>query len=492
MSPISCSARPDSVHSGVVPGARLAHAIRRGFRAGLLARDAEFHAQLRPALGSQHALVRHAEQDPDDRARRAVHRVSGRAERLAGARRSRTARRRPDPFDARARPRGRTSRRGSASPGRPMRPAAFSANSSADPARPASAPRPESTTRPFRTRASSSKSPTLRTACSGSAQSPVLFDQPFLTRADGSSQTQRFPFILPVPGSPAIKNLDWSVFLPITSSPGYQPGNKLPYGEHFNFSIQRQLSSSTVLTLAYVGTEGHKLFAQYEANPGDAALCLSLRGTGVAAGNAAVRTQPGELRFTRPDGTRCSERAVRWASISAATPTNPPTPTPSYNSAAGDGGAARARISRSWPRTRSASRMDNASGFSTMNFSNFRLSRALSSFDATHNFVFSYNYALPFDRAFAGAPKRLTQGWSAQRHHAVRDRLPDRASRRAATVRSPAPAASTTRIIVGGLVITQRRSQHAEPPVLQQERLHIRSAGDDGQRQPALLPRTRD
>ena len=112
------------------------------------------------------------------------------------------------------------------------------------------------------------------------SQAPPLFDQPFLTRSDGSSQKQRFPFDLPVPGSAALKNVDWSVFLPITSSPGYQPGNKLPYAEHYNFSIQRELSSSMVMTLAYVGTEGHKLFAQYEANPGNAALCLSLRGPG--------------------------------------------------------------------------------------------------------------------------------------------------------------------------------------------------------------------
>jgi len=108
--------------------------------------------------------------------------------------------------------------------------------------------------------------------------------------------------VLPVPGSPGIKNLDWSVFLPITSSPGYQPGNKLPYGEHFNFSIQRELSSSSVLTLAYVGTEGHKLFAQYEANPGDAALCLSLRGTGVKAGTPQCGPNQENAVFTRPNG----------------------------------------------------------------------------------------------------------------------------------------------------------------------------------------------
>jgi hypothetical protein len=56
--------------------------------------------------------------------------------------------------------------------------------------------------------------------------------------------------------------------------------------------------------------------------------------------------------------------------------------------------------------------MDDASGFNTMNFSNLHLSRSLSAFDSTHNFVISYNYALPFDRPFGGAPKRLTQGWS--------------------------------------------------------------------------------
>ena len=46
---------------------------------------------------------------------------------------------------------------------------------------------------------------------------PSLLDQPFLTRSDGSSQGQRFPFILPAPGSDAVKNMDWSVFFPIAS-----------------------------------------------------------------------------------------------------------------------------------------------------------------------------------------------------------------------------------------------------------------------------------
>jgi hypothetical protein len=243
------------------------------------------------------------------------------------------------------------------------------------------------------------------------SQSPVLFDQPFLTRADGSSQTQRFPFVLPVPGSANIKNLDWSVFLPITSSPGYQPGNKLPYAEHYNFSIQRELSSSTVLTVAYVGTEGHKLFAQYEANPGNAALCLSLRGSGVAKGTPQCGPNQENAVFTRPDGSQVFGTRGPLGFDFGSNTYESTNANSAYNSlqvsverrAKGLTFLAAYTLSKA---------MDTASGFNTMNFSNFHLSRSLSAFDATHNFVVSYNYALPFEHAFGGAPKRLTQGWS--------------------------------------------------------------------------------
>ena len=57
--------------------------------------------------------------------------------------------------------------------------------------------------------------------------------------------------------------------------------------------------------------------------------------------------------------------------------------------------------------------IDDSSGFGQwVNFANHRLSRSLSAFDLTHNFVVSYIWALPFDRAFKSAPKRLTQGWA--------------------------------------------------------------------------------
>ncbi len=84
----------------------------------------------------------------------------------------------------------------------------------------------------------------------------VMFDQPFVVRATGQSLGQRFPFTAPVPGSLSNKTLDFSVYEPFNFFPGYDIHNKLPYAEHFNLSIQRELGKSTVLTLAYVGTRG--------------------------------------------------------------------------------------------------------------------------------------------------------------------------------------------------------------------------------------------
>jgi hypothetical protein len=109
---------------------------------------------------------------------------------------------------------------------------------------------------------------------------PTMFADPYQTRATGASQTQRFPFTFPVPGSPADKTLNYSIYLPISGSPGYNIHNRQPYAEHYNLTVQRELSRSTVLTLAYVGTQGHKLISQYDANPGNPGLCMQLNAEG--------------------------------------------------------------------------------------------------------------------------------------------------------------------------------------------------------------------
>jgi hypothetical protein len=165
-----------------------------------------------------------------------------------------------------------------------------------------------------------------------------------------------------------------------------------------------------VMTLAYVGTQGHKLFAQYEANPGDAALCLSLRGAGVKSGTTQCGPNQENSVFTRPDGSQVFGTRGPLGFDFGSNTYESTNANSAYNSfqATLERHAANLTLLAAYTFSKS---MDNASAFSTMNFSNFHLSRALSAFDATHNFVISYNYVLPF--AHAGMlPKRLTQGWS--------------------------------------------------------------------------------
>jgi hypothetical protein len=275
-------------------------------------------------------------------------------------------------------------------------------------------------------------------------QSPVsvMFDEPFLIRTTGQSLGQRFPYTLPTPGAPSNKTLDFSVFEPINYFPGYGIHNKLPYAEHFNLSIERQLSKSTVLTLAYVGTEGHNLITQQEANPGDAALCQQLTAQGaIDTISGATGCEPGAENdvFQLPSaavpcstasptplpgcvyGTRHSILNPNFCPGSAIQVCYGYGNTYTLTSANSIYNAGQITVERKandvtfLAAYTFAKALDNSSAFGDLvNFANPKLSRGLSSSDITHNFVVSYIWAIPFDRAFANAPKRLTQGWQMQ------------------------------------------------------------------------------
>jgi hypothetical protein len=257
----------------------------------------------------------------------------------------------------------------------------------------------------------------------------VLFDEPYVTRTTGESQGQRFPFVFPIPGSPANKTLNYGQYLPINGSPGYDTHNRMPYAEHYNFSIQRELSKSTVLTMAYVGTQGHKLISQYAANPGNAALCMQLNAQGavdLTTGLSNPACGPGAEQdtFQLPNGSKVygTRTAMGPNYCANSIPTHlcfgnsdsyiANISNSNYNSFQVTVERKAADVTFLAAYTFSKA-IDNASAFGDwVNFSNYRLSRGLSSTDVTHNFVASYNWSIPFDRAFSGLPKRLTQGWN--------------------------------------------------------------------------------
>jgi hypothetical protein len=244
---------------------------------------------------------------------------------------------------------------------------------------------------------------------SNTSQQP-LFDEPFRVRSDGSSAGQRFPFTFPIPGDPANKTLDYSKFIPIQYSPGYSIHNRMPYAEDYNFTFQRELTKATVLTLAYVGTQGHKLISQYAANPGNTDLCLHLNAIGATPACGPY----GESQlYTLPNGSTVNgTRTALGPDFGQGNTYTANIANSNFNSAQVSVERKAADVTFLLAYTYGKA-IDNSSGFGEwVNFTNYGISRALSSYDITHNFVASYNWAIPFDRAFSNAPRRLTQGWS--------------------------------------------------------------------------------
>ena len=109
-----------------------------------------------------------------------------------------------------------------------------------------------------------------------SSPEPTLLATPFIDRATGLNRGQKFPFIFP-PANASPKNPDtsfnWTQATPISGADYLDPHDKIPQVQQFEFSVQRQLGSSTVMSASYVGSVGRHLLTFEESNPANASLC---------------------------------------------------------------------------------------------------------------------------------------------------------------------------------------------------------------------------
>lgn len=270
---------------------------------------------------------------------------------------------------------------------------------------------------------------------------PPFFSSPFLSRADGSvettSGTNPFPFVFPstnVSKSNPNTTFPWGDVEPISSGFVFYNKNRLPYSEHYELSLQRQLRSNMVLSASYVGNEGHRLITSVEANPGSAALCEFLSNpANLAAGqtpcgpfgeNTTYALAPG---VTPPSGIPLFYMPGTGNTVLAGTRTvlnplyfgsNPymeETANSAYNSL---------QLSLSYNGSRGnfligytfSKCLDNSSGLQdSTDPLDPRLSRGLCLFNVTQNFVASYNINLQLDKLFRadrGVSSKLLQGWS--------------------------------------------------------------------------------
>jgi Carboxypeptidase regulatory-like domain/TonB dependent receptor len=262
-------------------------------------------------------------------------------------------------------------------------------------------------------------------------QSESTFAAPFTNRASGQSVKNFFP-VAPPPKHFSAKNPAsgapydtlaefFTAFGTIGSSPAFNNNNKLPYAQNYELSLQRQLSPSDVVTLSYVGTQGRRLLASVSANPGSPALCLSVSQPSEVAPGSPTCGPGGENNiYTTAAGTQILTTRSPFSGV--VDPTLGPITTfgndsyfitkgwSNYNSAQVNYRHTSGGLQLLLGYTFSKS-FDDSSGYGEQfNPVNASLSRGLSAFDSTNNFVVSYNYLLPFDRL--GGPKQLTGGWA--------------------------------------------------------------------------------
>ena len=269
-------------------------------------------------------------------------------------------------------------------------------------------------------------------------QNETTFAAPFTNRATGTSISNFYP-VAPPPkhvspshpasGPPYDTLAEFlNAFGTIGSSPAFFYGNRLPYAENYELSFQRQLTGADLLTLSYVGTQGHRLLSSKSANPGDPALCLATPGCGPTGESNIYINGSSVTLGTRPRLPGL-ELTPAQASAGLSGPIGVPLPDgnfgvipfandsyfitagkSSYNSLQVNFRHTSKRLQMLLGYTYSKS-LDIASGYGEQfNPVNPNLSRGLSAWDQTHNFVTSYTYVLPVDRL--GGPKRLTHGWS--------------------------------------------------------------------------------
>ncbi len=243
---------------------------------------------------------------------------------------------------------------------------------------------------------------------------PTYFNSPYEDREHGNDPGQHFPFTDPTPG----QAIDWSVYLPIGGSPGVALGNVTPYVIQFNLSIQRELPGSTILNVAYVGTRGHHLLSQFEANPGIAATCLAVRvalpaGQGCGPhGEDQIYTLPsGNVNGTRTHSVTSGAFLSRGILDFTSNPYNATVSNAEYNgfqaSLQRRMGFSQFLAGYTWSKS-----IDDGSGDTDkINPINPRLSRSLSAFDMAQNFVISYGVNLPKFSTSSAWVRNSLGGW---------------------------------------------------------------------------------
>jgi hypothetical protein len=184
-----------------------------------------------------------------------------------------------------------------------------------------------------------------------------------------------------------------------------------PYAIQYNLSFQRQMGHQTVLSMNYIGSQGHHQLVLVQANPGNPALCLSVsQASQVAAGSATCGPFGETGTFTTGTGQQVNVRGPFGPNFGAVD-LERSVGNSNYNSLelSVRHVSGRAQILAGYTYGKS---LDISSSIADeLVPGNNHRTYGLSAFDIEHNFVASYLYHLPIDELLRRA-NRLTQGWT--------------------------------------------------------------------------------
>jgi hypothetical protein len=247
-----------------------------------------------------------------------------------------------------------------------------------------------------------------------SPEAPVMAT-PFVGALSGANYIQQFPVNVPsysVSASNPDPNVDWSRYTPISGAGSVYLHNKTPYTMSANLTIERQLGANMLLSVGYIGSLSRHLLAVHSVSPGNPELCLSVsRPQDVAQGSPVCGPFGENLVYTRADGTVVNGTRSPYPNTIGTDAVYQNMGNANYNSLQATLKRTAGRLTFLASYTYGKS-MDWASSIQEqVNPFDFRKEYAISAFDLKHNFVFSYNYELPFDKLFRRS-NRFTQGWA--------------------------------------------------------------------------------
>jgi len=252
---------------------------------------------------------------------------------------------------------------------------------------------------------------------------PPLFATPFVSAADGGQNANPFPLTLP-PHNVSAKNpnttFDWPSVIPIAADPYFYDRNAVPYTETYMLSFERQITVKTLLTMSYVGNQGHHILAVVSANPSDQALCLSLsQRSEVAPGSPTCGPFSEDALITSSNGQLYHGTRVGLGPNYGENTAQRTIENSDYNALETNLRYIGKRSDFLVGYTYSKSIDQGSNLGEQLNPLNLRATRAISAWDMRQNFVASYKLNLPVnlifkqsDRPTSALTDALTSGWS--------------------------------------------------------------------------------